>query len=37
MEMESAGIKSEYSIFKWHRKPFNGSKKDSLKGDYKGS
>ncbi len=37
MAMESAGLKSEYSIFKRHHEPFNGSKKDSLKGDYKGS
>lgn len=37
MVMESTGLKSEYSIFKWYRKPFNDSKKGSLKGDYKGS
>ncbi len=37
MVMESIGIKSEYSIFKWHQQPFNGSRKGSLKGDYKGS
>lgn len=37
MMMESTGIKSEYSIFKRHKEPFNGSKKGSLKGDYKGS
>jgi len=37
MEMESAGIKSEYSILKRQQEPFDGSKKGSLKGDYKGS
>lgn len=35
--MESAGLKSEYSISERHKEPFNGSKKGSLKGDYKGS
>lgn len=37
MMMESTGLKSEYSIFKCHKKPFNGTEKGSLKGDYKGS
>ncbi len=37
MVMESIGLKSEYSIFKWHKETFNGSKKVSSKGDYEGS
>lgn len=37
MEMESVGVENEYLIFKRHQEPFNGSKKGSLKGDYKGS
>ena len=37
MVMESIGIKSEYSIFKRHKEPLNGSEKGSSKGDDKGS
>lgn len=37
MAMESTGLKSEYSIFKRHKKPFNGTEKGSSKGDDKGS
>lgn len=37
MAMESADEKSEYSIFKQHKEPFNGSEKGSSKGDDKGS
>ncbi len=35
--VESDGFKSKYSIFKWHKETFNGSKKGSLEGDYEGS
>ena len=37
MAMESAGLKSEYSLFKRHKEPFNGSQKGSSKGDDKDS
>ncbi len=37
MAMESTGLKSEYSLFKRHKEPFNGSEKGSSKGDDKGS
>ncbi len=37
MMIESTGLKSEYSIFKRHKEPFNDSQKGSLKGDDKGS
>ncbi len=37
MAMESTDLKSEYSIFKRHKKPFSGSEKGSSKGDDKGS
>lgn len=32
MAMESTGLKSEYSIFKRHKKPFSGSEKALQKG-----
>lgn len=37
MVRESTDEKSEYSIFKRHKEPFNGSEKGSSKGDDKGS
>lgn len=37
MMIESTGLKSEYSIFKRHKEPLNGSEKGSSKGDDKGS